>query len=745
MNDIIYKESLQCLSEWIPYSRKQFYRQPDREELACYGTGFDEWGIQTNQKAFSAYAILATDPNTDIKITRLSRRQLLEDAKALLRFCLYTHYEGDYLCNDNKHWGHTWLTSVGTERMMHGIEAIWDELTEQDKSQLRRVQLSEADWLLDNYPVLAGLVENNRPESNIWNGAVLQRAALMYPDAPRATEYQKKALHFFVNGISLDYDAASEKKYDGKKVLELYEGDNFFRSFALDHHRYMNMGYIVIALSHIAMLHYAYKNKGLPAPEALYHHAIDAWELVKLCTFPDGRLLRVGGDNRVRYCYCQDYLLPVWFFMREHFGNEACEGWEHGWLEMIKTEMRANGDGSFLSARCGALDEISPLYYTRLEADRACSLSLGIYWRRKYGEQETPCPSGCLTTGEWADDYHGACLVKSEKRIASWVWRAAELPTGLCLPTSESNLAEWRENLGGQLRGYGMHNYQTLVTHQEHTFHGGFVTSGMTAAISDLFAAEGQHSEIFAYNDIACAALPDDASMVVLQHARAATRSYLTAQKGLYLNIPNDVFNGCQRSYYTENGSIQLTGADGHDELICLKSRWVNVDDKLSTALIYGAGELVINHPQKRQIGIKREVIEDGEGSGDIGMLFCDEICADFREGRWVEDRGKTLFDLGFIVRVNTTHEQTAHYIAENNVAPVIFPGKMQLRGVVVIGADGIRYALLANFGETISIISFEEDISKNSLKINSNGAYTCILPGKTAVLLSQAAGWREI
>ena len=47
------------LETWLKAAEKYIYRDPGRPELACYGTGEDNWGVQTNQKAFAAYAVLA--------------------------------------------------------------------------------------------------------------------------------------------------------------------------------------------------------------------------------------------------------------------------------------------------------------------------------------------------------------------------------------------------------------------------------------------------------------------------------------------------------------------------------------------------------------------------------------------------------------------------------------------------------------------------------------------------------------
>lgn len=741
MQNEVYLGYIECLCKWIPFSRKHVYYLPDHPELACYGTGYDEWGIQTCQKAFSAYAVLAKDPNTDEKLCGMTKEQLLEDAKAMLRYILRTHIVGDIPCNDNIRWGHTWLTSVGTERMMHAVDCVWDDLTQEDHALLRRVLISESDWLLENYPIKAGyLPPDNRPESNIWNGSIMLRTALYYPDAPHVEKYREKALKFLVNGFSQPQDAASEDMYEGKRVCDLYVGPNFFRSFALGHHHYMNVGYIIISISQIAMLHYCYKKRGLKAPEVLYHHLQDAWKMMKYCTFPDGRLYRPGGDNRVRYSYCQDYTVPSWIFMGDAYNDPDCPGWEYQWLQKVKTEMAANGDGSFLSARCGELDEISPLYYTRLEADRACSFSYGAYWHRLIGKDfivpELPMKA---VTGAWHDDYHGATVVRSEKRVASWVWRAGELPTGVCVPTHNSDLAEWRENLSGSIHGLGLVNEQEYVTHLDHEFAGGFVTSGVTAVISNDFAAEGQHKEVLAYKDIAAAALPDDETMVVLQYAKTPMRSYMAHLKGIYLNVPNDIFNGCKRTYYTENGSRVIEGAPGRKEAVKLDSRWVNIDDAMSLVKIYGEGSLTLNRPGKRQIGIKRDRDSsvDGGGSGDIGMLYCDELCAPCYEGRVERDRGSVLLDNAFAVKAGTDHGQTDAWFRKGAPEQIAFEGDKLLRGVVITGADGVRYALVANFDDSLARAAFTLPGCDEKQVLE--------LSGQSAVLLSEKNGWKAL
>lgn len=50
---------LSMLERWVRSAMQHVFRVKDRPDLQCYGTGFGSWGVQTNQKAFAAFATLA--------------------------------------------------------------------------------------------------------------------------------------------------------------------------------------------------------------------------------------------------------------------------------------------------------------------------------------------------------------------------------------------------------------------------------------------------------------------------------------------------------------------------------------------------------------------------------------------------------------------------------------------------------------------------------------------------------------
>ncbi len=690
-------ETARLLQEWTAYARRWLYRLPGSEGLLCYGTGgHGHWALQAHDTAFSAFAVLAAAP--DASAARVSRDELAATALAMCRYTFQSHHAGGGAAVDGKTWGHSWISVLGLERMMHGVQAIRALLPADDLERMRRVLLSEADWLLASYPVTAGLTQNNHPESNMWNGTFLHRVARLYPDAPQVSGYLEKGTSFLANAISVPDDATDGRLIDGRPLREWHVGPNFTPTYGCNHHGYMNVGYMVITLSNLAMFHFACKEAGWTPPESLYLHAREVWQVVKTCTFPDGRLWRIGGDTRVRYCYCQDYAIPVWCFVRDYFGDADAARFETGWVRQVAIEAATNGDGSFLGRRLKRLEAASPLYTTRLEGDRVCSLGMALAWGPA-ADAAVADSGACSPLAAWQDELHGASLVREQKRLASWCWLSGELPQGMCLPPDGSDLAEWRHGLSGQIRGLGIATGRRICCHRDTRFAGGFATCGRIAVSTDVFIGEGETEDEIACIDLAFAALPDGQTVVGLQHARLHHRTVLRECKGLYLLLPNDCYNRYARRYAMASGERTVQGRPVQGRLLNSGGSWLAVDDKVGVLGIYGGRELLVNQPDEAQVTIR--VAKYQSHAGDAGgLLYADEICF----GACTDNPGLceagTLFDVGFAIRASATAAETAAWsrAASGRLEPL--DACPDVRVVRVAGADGRDYLVAANFGE---------------------------------------------
>lgn len=678
---------LRILERWPAYAERFWWNDPARPDLGCFGSGYNSWGVQTNQKYLGAMAVLATHPELDEAAAGCSREAILDRALRALRYSLATHVSGDHHCSDGTRWGHTWISALGIERMMHGVEALEEHLTDLDLAGLRRMLISEADALLamEVQGTKWARDGGNKPESNIWNGAILARVCRMYPDDARVPDWMEKAHRFLMNGISIAADALDEREVAGRPIREWHVGPNFFDHYALDHHGYLNVGYMVICLSNIAFLHFACATHGWAPPESLHHHAADLWGLLKRLLFADGRLLRIGGDSRQRYCYCQDYLLPTLLYCAHYLDDAHATELEAGALDLIRQEQAASGDGSFHSRRLGRILEINPYYYTRLESDKAVVLSMGAYWRRRCRIAPTPAKVEYedAVAGGWEEPEHGAVFHRSKRRLASWSWRAREAPQGLCLPPTSGHLAEWCENLGGRVRLLGEQGSRTVLEHQQWSFPGGFLTTGTMADSTKAVLPEGWISPERAAHRYAVAALPDDRTLVVLEYCRVGIRAYLTEAKGLKLNIPNDLFNDFRRTYRTASSIVVTTGDAAGSR--SLESSWANIDDALGVVGLYGADSLWLFQAGRRR------------ASGYGESLYYDEVCFPCRTGMWSVDHGSVILDCGSLVLSGVTAEETESAGQQAWVPACEDP---LIRAVVVGGGDGHTYLLVVHFGD---------------------------------------------
>lgn len=643
MSNVTAKSYVETMTPWLKKLPEFLRRCETNPQLRYYGTGESaHWPTQSNCNVFAALAVLSEAP----EVPESERAELRETALSLLRYAMATHVSGDTPATDGKRWGCHWISVLGLERMGHGVNAIRPHLTGEDQARLRRLMLTEADWLLTEYPVEAAMINStgkNKPESNIWNGGQLLRAALDYPDAPNAAAYREKATKFFLNGLSHPLDAADETRYNGKPVRDWHVGFNFTPNWSLDHHAYLNVGYMVICLSNLAMLHFHCKERGHAIPPELYHHVAELWKLVKACTFRDGRLLRIGGDTRARYTYCQNYAIPMWLFAADYLGDADAAEFEAGWLDIVRKEAACCGDGGFYGRRLARLGETSYYYYARLESDAILCLSYGAYWRRKFriAEQSPGFPAN--PPFAWQDAFHGATFLRDGGAARSFVWHGAQGPTAVCVPADRSDMAEWQGNLRGEIRS-GNTPASTQGESSHTLFAGGFVNRGVSEWQEVNPMGEGEGVYAYAKHRTACAALPDGKTMLFLEYASMTKEATIVEIKGMSLKLPNDFFNGETRVYRTPEETLELAGNPGRRDDRVVAADRLSADGALNIFNLYGDKAFTIRRAPERTVIIHRK------NGPWMPSLYVDEICNTFREKCGRVMPGTVVLDGGYAV-----------------------------------------------------------------------------------------------
>ncbi len=658
--------------------------------IRYYGTGESmHWAVQSNMNVMAALAVLGKESGNE---------KLLDTALSLFRYAMRTHITGDMVCTDGEQWGYHWISVLGAERMTHGVNALRERMTGDDRERYRNFRIKESEWLLTEYPVMADISAasgKNRPESNIWNGGFLLRTALDYPDTEHAEAYLEKGTAFLLNGISVSSDAENPAVYRGKPVSQWFAGANYTDEYSLDHHGYMNAGYSFLCLSNLAMLHFNFRERKQAAPECLYHHVADIWKTLRNFFFEDGRLLRIGGDTRARYAYCQTYVLPALLFIADVLKDTDAMLLAENYVRLMKREQDGNESGLFYEKRLAELKDRSYFYYCRLESDPPLVLSQALSWMTQF---RFPAASDSVSFApEWHCKYHDASLIRTEDSIRSFVHRGAQGPVALCVPPDRSDLAEWQGNLFFAPE-WNMAAAEPVSCHSR-TDKDFFTAVSETIWKETAPLGEGECVFPLLRSQSAVAALPDGHSMVILEQVRVLKENTLAGFRSINYMVPNDLYNNYRRSYRGTDFSCETSGerSEWKKETLDTRSGCLRVDDSVSLCLIYGADSLKIRREDRSVVTIRQR--------NRLSSLYTEIICGDVLTSPRRFRKGELLADTGFIISTSADISGTVMKDAGGNI-----------RAVTVRDSAGVPYLFAVNFGDTPETYQGKEIPAKNAI-----------------------------
>ena len=263
----------------------------------------------------------------------------------------------------------------------------------------------------------------------------------------------------------------------------------------------------------------------------------------------------------------------------------------------------------------------------------------------------------------------------------------------MCQPPDDGHLAEWAQNLGGIVCFTREDKAQWRPSRRfdrERTacFDGGFVTCGTIVEGAEVMINEGWRGKDLAVHRIAFAALPDGHTVVGLEHVQAGQlRAYCHEAQGMHLNLPNDFYNRFKRTLTTAHGRVTLKAPALAEEVLCLDSRWVNIDGKVGVLGLYGAETLSVARAAKRW-------------ARPFPSLYVEEIAWFMKRGMTVFDANSVIFDVGWAVASCISTEATRRWVKVNRTAAVE-TGAPSLRCARIRGFDKRDYIVLANFGTT--------------------------------------------
>jgi len=187
------------------------------------------------------------------------------------------------------------------------------------------------------------------------------------------------------------------------------------------------------------------------------------------------------------------------------------------------------------------------------------------------------------------------------------------------------------------------------------------------------------------------AALPDESTIVCMQFVRVQNRVHIFSAKGMFLQIPNDIFNRNCREICGENFTRHLEPIPEETVLISTYSDWLNIDGCVGIIKGYGKSQIEIFRNAFRQIGIKDKPMKKE-------FLYAEEFCMDtLCSPFWAED-GKAIVDVGFVVKADINSEKTKKAAAMTKAFNVSSAGNGLLRWielVVLLSGFCLDYAIL--------------------------------------------------
>lgn len=627
-----FPSSLDFTRAAVPFLRalpKYLRDVPGEPGLKHYGTGESgHWAVQINQQVAGALACLASLPPETLTEAGCaqSAAELRDMALAMTRYSLRTHRTGDLDCTDGKKWGRHWISVLGFERMTPGLDLLRPYFTADDEARLRALVECECGYRMNEYELVAdpdASTGRNKPESNIWNGAFLLRAAAdMTAKAARSDEgtcfaWRERGTDFLVNGLSFPDDAENATAVLGKSVRERFVGANFFADGALDHHGYLNVGYAYVCLSNLALLHFSFKRRGLPPPDGFMHNLRRVWEWCKRCTFPDGRLLRIGGDSRARYTYCQAFALQGWHLAWDLWRDEDAARFARGYLGIVAKEQAENPDGTFYGRRLAPMRGESPWFETRLECDPFTVLATSAHWAADLANEAARPDEGSTNIGAaglsplWLGSYHGAALLRASGAVRSVVARAFCGPTrpnarnfhetgpaALCLPENRSDMAEWSGNLFAFVGLRGPKHVGSATVEETP---GGFRWRWEGDILEDNPLGEGESAYPVLHRVCTAEALPDGRTLRISDRIECIKETTLPAGfRALNLQIPNDVYNGGRRSYAGENGfALETSPYPGGRQIVETGATSLAIDGAIRVRSLSGKAMRILRPAQQ--------------------------------------------------------------------------------------------------------------------------------------------------
>jgi len=236
-NELDYVSFLQRFPKYAKTLWHDTYRGDP--QMGYFGTGHhDHNQMRALSNFIFTYALLSSEELYSKAFSGVDQATLLNNARMALRYMTATHVTGDLLCVDNEKWGkqpEQWLSPWVISKMVAGAHLIWDKLTTEERQDIKRVVIHEANYQL-GVEADSREYEDTHAEFNALNSEVLAWAYSLYPEHTNSARWLSKAQEFFMNTFSVRDDRSNTTIVEGKPVNQWVYTVNVHPDFTIEGH-----------------------------------------------------------------------------------------------------------------------------------------------------------------------------------------------------------------------------------------------------------------------------------------------------------------------------------------------------------------------------------------------------------------------------------------------------------------------------------------------------------------------------
>jgi len=686
---------MQMLADFTTYMKHDFQPcvAPNAldETCGCFRgentMGNDERGVRPNADLSMICAFLVKYGKEHVTLPKdITWTDLEQMAMQSLVFAYSTHKANRLkTCKDNRYWGstsaddHVWESSLWAMSVAYSAFFQWDRLSEQQKGYIYQMLKAECDYELQR-DIPTGFAGDTKAEENGWEADVLAATLGLFPDDPLAPRWFERLRAFAVNSYSQRGDATDatviDSDYDGKRICDLYRGQNLYDDYTLQNHKYFHTSYQNVVIQELGEAALALKlfQRDLHGTErwhtnALMHNnqrVMD--EVLYWLALSDGELAMPNGNDWSLFLYDQitSYSTNACFLRDPHalmLENRA--------YQMIRARQETTADGSWLlrpdvgARRMGVQAHRVMMTWLMHEVLSTANLAPTRWddFSKQYASAKVFSSQNIVRA---ATSARFTCFSWS-RGLKSYTGYISPVVTGK--PCSSNMIVPFRANNTGNFIGWyeveGKKNNATPVVEGNYDLQGN----------SYVMNGELQTNDGALNNRFAIYSTPGNA-VIYTDYIRANQSCTINREKGGLTAISVDEFTRQPRTLYTADGQQELDGT----VVTTMNSPWVNIDNQLGIVTT----------------GCKKMAF--GERANSNSILTARLYTSYSDEPRTVQQE-ETVGARTMVYYSNTDVATTARL--QRLITPLQTPEGWN--GLIAFDPDSTAYLLLSNFsGDTI-------------------------------------------